>query len=140
MKNKNSTLGKAVAVGAGVAALAAAGYFFFGPAGEKNRKKMKGWVIKMKGEIVEKMESVKEVTEPVYNSIVDGVAAKYASVVDQAELDKLVKELKRHWKMIAGNNKPTAKKAVAKTGAKKVVAKAVTVAKKAVKKAAKKTK
>jgi hypothetical protein len=51
MKNKNSTLGKAVAVGAGVAALAAAGYFFFGPAGEKNRKKMKGWVIKMKGEI-----------------------------------------------------------------------------------------
>jgi len=118
-QSKKSNVGSIVAIGAGVAALTAAGYFFFGPSGEKNRKKMKGWVIKMKGEIVEKMESVQEVTEPVYNSIVDAVAKKYSSVVDKVELDSLVKELKKHWKLISGAK---AKKIV-KKAVKKVVSK-----------------
>ena len=116
MKDKKSNVGEVVAISAGVAAMAAAGYFFFGPSGEKNRKKMKGWMIKMKGEIIEKMEALKDVSEPAYHAIVEGVASKYASVVDSAELDKIVKELKKHWKSISGKNtvKKVAKKAVKK--------------------------
>ncbi len=125
MKEKKSNVGKVVAISAGVAALAAAGYFFFGPNGEKNRKKMKGWMIKMKGEIIEKLEAVKEVTEPVYESIVDSVSAKYAAVVDKKELADLVSELKKHWKSISGT----------KAKAKKTVKKAVGTVKKAGKKA-----
>lgn len=120
VKKGKSGVGTAVAVGAGVAALAAAGYFFFGPNGTKNRKAMKGWVIKMKGEIVEKLEKAKEVSEPVYHQIVDTVSKKYASVVDQAEVDAITKELKKHWKAISGEK---AKKKVAKKVAPKKVAK-----------------
>lgn len=120
MKTNKNTVGKVVAVSAGVAALAAAGYFFFGPSGEKNRKKMKGWIITMKGEVVDKLEKVQEVTEPVYHTIVDTVAKKYASIVDKKELDTLVKELKKHWKSIAGSKaKSTVKKAVKKVTSKK---------------------
>jgi hypothetical protein len=118
MKKNKSNVGKVIAISAGVAALAAAGYFFFGPNGEKNRKKMKGWMIKMKGEIVEKMEKVKHVTEPLYHSIVDSVAKKYSATVDKKELASIVKELKTHWNSISGK-KPTVKKTVKKAVSKK---------------------
>ena len=122
MKQKKCNAGKVIAISAGVAALAAAGYFFFGPNGDKNRKKMKGWMIKMKGEIVEKMEAVKEVTEPVYHSIVDSVAKKYAGSAGKGEIEGLVKELKTHWKSISGTKskvKKAAKKTVKKATPKK---------------------
>jgi hypothetical protein len=123
MKNKsqntksNPSVGKTLAISAGVAALAAAGYFFFGPNGNKNRKNMKGWMIKMKGEVIEKLEKAKEVTEPVYNTIVDTIATKYAKTVDQNEIQDMVKNLKKHWKSISGeasSKKKSAKKVTAK--------------------------
>ena len=49
---KKSTTGTAVAVGAGLAALAAfaaAGYFLYGKDGAKNRKKVRGWMLKANG-------------------------------------------------------------------------------------------
>lgn len=52
-------VGKAVAVGAGIAALSAAAYVLFGPEGKKNRKVIRGWAIKMKGEVIEKLENAK---------------------------------------------------------------------------------
>lgn len=124
---KNNNVGKMVAIGAGVAALAAAGYFFFGPNGEKNRKKMKGWMIKMKGEVVEKMEMVKDMTEPAYNNIVDSVAASYIKAGQaKEEVVGLAKDLKKHWKAISGmtsGKKKTATKKKAPVKAKKVVKK-----------------
>ena len=101
---KKKDFGKELAIGAGVAALAAAGYFLFGPSGEKNRKKIKGWTLKMKGEVLDKMEEVKEITEPVYNKIVDNVAKKYLSKENKKEVEALVKDLKSHWKRIAKNS------------------------------------
>ena len=52
-----SGVGKVVAVGAGIAALSVAAYMLFGPNGKKNKKAIKGWAIKMKGEIIEKLEA-----------------------------------------------------------------------------------
>lgn len=102
---KMNTGAKILAVGAGVAALAAAGYFFFGPNGTKNQKKMKGWMIKMKGDVVEKMEKAKDISEPTYHQIVDAIANKYASVKTNSAEDvmKLAKELKKHWKSISAH-------------------------------------
>jgi hypothetical protein len=107
VKPKNNTGVKVLAVTAGVAALAAAGYFFFGPNGEKNIKKTKGWMIKMKGEIVEKIEKMKEVSEPTYHQAVDAVAKKYSAVksIDSVAVEKMVKELKKHWKSISTHGK-----------------------------------
>lgn len=125
MKQKNNT-GKIIAITAGVAALAAAGYFLFGPEGKKNRHKLKGWMVKMKGEIIEKMEMVKHVTEPIYNDIVDTVAVGYANSgkASKAEVSKLAKELKTHWKSISKVAVPKAKNA-AKAGVKKLVKRSV---------------
>lgn len=91
-----------IGIGAGIAAATAAAYVLFGPEGKKNRKLIKGWSVKMKGEIIEKFENAKELTEPVYHEIIDNVQAKYAKLknVDQDDLNKVVAEIKKHWKAI----------------------------------------
>jgi hypothetical protein len=121
MKAKKTTskpnVGKAVAIGAGVAALSVAAYMLFGPNGKKNQKALKGWAIKMKGEIIEKLEAVKDVTAPVYEKIVGEVAAKYAKLkhIDAADLEAEVATLKKHWKALTKSSvKKVAKKSVAK--------------------------
>jgi gas vesicle protein len=113
-QKKGMSTGTMVGIGASVAAAVAAGYLLFGPDGKKNRKTVRGWAVKMKGEIIEKLEQAKEVTEPVYHKIVDEVAAKYAAVkgIDKEELEKFVAETRKHWKAMSGhkNAKPKAKK------------------------------
>jgi hypothetical protein len=101
-KKGGASVGKVLGISAGVAALSAAAYVLFGPEGKKNRKVIKGWAVKMKGEIIEKFEDAKELTEPVYHQIIDGVQAKYAKLknVDQEELTKVVAEIKKHWKAL----------------------------------------
>ncbi len=95
---------KKMAIGAGFAALTAAAvaYFLVGPDGKKNRKKLQGWVIKMKGEIVEKLEEVKEITQPVFEKIVMQVAKKYKKIkhIRPEDLEHAVTEIKKQWKSI----------------------------------------
>ncbi len=122
-KNENN-VGKVIAIGAGVAALTAAGYFFLGPNGKKNRRVTRAWMIKMKGDIVEKMESMKDITEEAYHKVVDTVAAAYTTIGGKEEVSKMAKELKGHWKSISGKGKSKAKKVV-KKAVKKAVKKIV---------------
>ncbi|HRH23791.1 MAG TPA: hypothetical protein PK295_04140 [Candidatus Magasanikbacteria bacterium] len=110
-KQEKTTKGgsKKMAIGAGIAALTAAAvaYLLVGPQGKRNRKVLKGWVIKMKGEIVEKLENVKDITEPVFHRIVDEVAGKYEKIknISPADLEEAVKEIKRQWKTLAKESK-----------------------------------
>jgi len=99
---KGSGVATAVGIGAGIAALSAAAYIMFGPNGKKNQKALRGWAVKMKGEVIEKLEQAKEITEPVYHSIVDQVQAKYAKLknVDQDELEEIVADIRKHWKSL----------------------------------------
>src|SRR3954462_15246802 len=133
-KNNNISAGTIAAVGAGVLALAAGSYYFFGPEGKKNRGKLKGWMIKMKGEIIEKMESTKDLTEAAYEKIVDAVASKYqkAGKLSEAEVRMFAEILKRQWKGISrkagmksapAKRAPAKKKAAPKKAAKKSAAK-----------------
>ncbi|HBI25347.1 MAG: hypothetical protein UT41_C0001G0544 [Candidatus Wolfebacteria bacterium GW2011_GWC2_39_22] len=134
-KNAGSGV-KMAAVGAGLAGLAATAYFFFGPKGVKNQKHAKAWAIKMKGDVVEKLEMAKEISEPVYAEIIDSVAATYAKgrKASAEEIIDLAKDLKKHWKTINSSAKATKKDAV------KSVKNVKAVVKKAVKKVAKKGK
>ncbi len=102
--NNNS---QKVLVGAGLAALAAGAYFFLGPDGKKHQKKMKGWMIKMKGDVLEQIENAREVTEPVYNEIIDSVATTYtaANKIPKSEILALAQDLKRHWRTLTANRK-----------------------------------
>lgn len=97
-----------IGVGVGVAALSAAAYLLFGPNGKKNRKTIKGWAVKMKGEIIEKFEETKELTEPIYNEIIDKVQQKYAKMqsIDKKELEETVAEIKKNWKAIKKGVEP----------------------------------
>lgn len=92
-----------VALGAGAVALAASTYYFFGPEGKIHRKKAVGWMVKMKGEIIEKLEQSEEVSEQVYHGIVDSVLASYirAGKVAPEELRVFADTLKAQWKHIA---------------------------------------
>lgn len=125
-KKQDGVVGKVVAIGAGIAALGAASYYFFGPKGKAHRDQLKGWMLKMKAEIVEKLEDSKEVTEEAYMKIIDVVSAKYAKLgkIDGDELSSYVAKLKKGWKEISGQKKAAVKKAVKKVAPKKVVAKA----------------
>lgn len=116
-KKKGISTGSVVAIGAGVAALAAASYYFFGPEGQKHRKTAKGWMLKMKAEVVEKMEKAKEMSQSMYDTIVDSVAKKYAKYPEAA---MMVDMLKKQWKGISSSAAPK------KTAKKKAVKKAAT--------------
>ena len=93
--------GLALALGA---AAAAGIYFLYGSKdAKKNRKVVKGWALKAKGEVLEKMEQVKgELTQENYNKIVDTVMNKYRKVKAEhgQDIDALVKDMKSHWNNI----------------------------------------
>jgi hypothetical protein len=120
-KKKNNNVTKGVAIGAGLVAMAAAGYLLFGPKGKQNRTKIKGWTLKAKGDVLEAIEKLDHVTEDKYHAIVERVAKKYAKAKNttKAEVARFEKDARKHWKAI---EKDLAKK-TAKT-AKKVAAKA----------------
>jgi hypothetical protein len=88
-------------IGAGIAALAAA-YFFLGPDSKKHQKKFKGWMVRMKGEVLEKLEDVQELTQPIYTEIVDTIAKaeEIKGKIPQQEIESFASDLKRQWKVI----------------------------------------
>lgn len=99
---------KAIGAGIGIAALAAIGaYFLTGKRGEKNREAIKGWTLKMKGEVLEKVEKVKKLDREDYEKIVDDVAERYGKLekVGAAELKRLTVEMKKAWSHISAELK-----------------------------------
>ncbi len=107
MKKQTKNIVGTAAIGVGIAAAGAAAYLLFGPNGKKNQKTVKGWAVKMKGEIIEKFEQAKEVTEPIYHNVIDQISNKYSKManISQAELAEEVKNLKNHWKSISKDMK-----------------------------------
>ncbi|GEM_PF-851475 len=91
-------------IGFGITAATAAGaYFLYGTKeGAKRRAKIKGWTLKMKGDVLDKLEKAKEVNEDKYNEIVDTVTEKYARLksIDPEEVRAIGEDLKKHWKNI----------------------------------------
>ena len=129
-QKKEQDISTIVGIAAGVAAISAAGYFLFGPSGKSNRKAIKGWTLKMKGEVLEKMEELKEITPEIYENIIDEISSKYAKAkhISPDDLALVTADLKKYWKVISRDSKM-----IQKGGAKKV-----TTAKKTLKKTVKK--
>lgn len=102
-KTNKSNAVKIAVIGASVAGLAAAAYFFYGPKGKKHRQHAKSWAIKMKGDVIEKLEKAREITEPIYLEIIDRVAREYekGKKASRPEIEALAQDLKKHWKSIS---------------------------------------
>lgn len=96
---KGSGVKTGLAVVASIGAIAGA-YFLYGTdAGKKKRKEIKGWMLKAKGEVLEKIENVKDLSEDKYKSIVATVMKKYDGLKDKYGEDAaiLYKELMSYW-------------------------------------------
>ena len=110
MKKTTKNISKGVNlsfIGASLAGLAAGAYFFLGTEGKKNQKYAKAWAIKMKGDVVEKLEKARTITEPAYHEIIDTVAAKHEKQLNSInkEVKELAGDLKKHWKNISTSAK-----------------------------------
>lgn len=92
----------ASAVGIGLAAAAVGAWYLYGKGGAQRRKKVRGWMLKAKGEILEQLENLKELNQASYNRIVDEVGSRYkqAKHIDPAEVATMISELKGHWQNI----------------------------------------
>lgn len=101
-KKKKSLFSTGVLVGAGLVSAIAGGIFLYGPEGKTNRKKIKAWTLKAKGEVLAEIEKMKDVSQDKYEKVVDKVVAKYSKLKDVGETEavKLGRELKKHWKTV----------------------------------------
>lgn len=115
MKKKVSKKGvggvELAAIGAGLAGLAAASYFFLGPKGESNRKQTQAWASKMKSDVVKQLKKAKAVSKPIYEEIINMVANEYAKneKAGKKEIALLAKDMKKHWKTISTGAKTVTK-------------------------------
>lgn len=144
MAKKKTDISNAQKLGIGVglttAAVAAVGaYFLYGSKdAPQNRKKVKSWALKAKGEVLEVLENAKQMTEEEFGQIVDGVLATYAKgkKLTKKEMSDFKKEMAENWQDLVASG--VAKIITAKNES-KTVAKKATAVKKAATKAAKKT-
>jgi hypothetical protein len=100
---KKLSTGTKVGIGLGLtaAAVTAAGaYFLYGTKeAPKNRKKVKGWVLKAKGEVLEALEKAEAITEDEYSKLVETAGKAYGTVkkATAGEVKDFKKEMHDHW-------------------------------------------
>ncbi|MES2087548.1 MAG: hypothetical protein V4467_00995 [Patescibacteria group bacterium] len=105
-------------IGVGLAGLAATAYFFLSPKAKQHQKHAKAWAIKMKGDVIEKLEQAKEVSEPVYREIIDSVSKDYEKGMKatKEEIAELAEDLKKHWNTISATAMKAKKEVVKGAG------------------------
>lgn len=138
-KNGNNAASKVAGIGLGLtaAAVTAAGaYFLYGSKhANQNRKKVKGWMLKAKGEVLEALEKAEAITEEEYKALVEAASGAYGTVksATSGEVKDFKKEMYEHWtklqknkavKKIGASVKDAVKKSASKSVAKAVSKKA----------------
>lgn len=108
--------GTALGITAALAAAGAAGYFFYGPQGTKNRKQARAWAIKAKADVLGEIEKLHEVSETKYHALVDKAILRYGKQagVTEADISALSDELKKYWKNIVASATPKKRKTAVK--------------------------
>ena len=79
MAKKTNNNGKALAVGAGIAAIAAAaaGVYMMTGKHAKNRKKVAKWATDLQEDVILDLNKAGKATKATYNQIIDAAAANY---------------------------------------------------------------
>ena len=118
--NKKMSVGKKVAIGAGVAALSVASagaYYLFGPKAKAHQKKASILMAKMKKEVVSEVKKAKNVTMPIYHNVVDKVSSNYVKQykIHEGDAKAFAKKLKSEWKDMNKMAKKTVKDLKKKT-------------------------
>ena len=96
---------KALAVGAGLAAIAAAatGVYMLTGKNAKNRKKVAKWAGDLQNDVVKELNKAGKVTKQTYNKVVDSAVKNYKGLknVSTAELALVASDLKGSWDAIS---------------------------------------
>ncbi|MFZ3011477.1 MAG: hypothetical protein WA060_00540 [Minisyncoccia bacterium] len=94
--NKKMSGAKKVAIGAGVATLAAGAFYLFGPKAKAHQKQATTLMAKIKKEVTEEIKKAKTKTAPVYHKVVDTVSANYAKQykIHEKDIKAFAKKLK----------------------------------------------
>ncbi|MEK7604527.1 MAG: hypothetical protein AAB442_01910 [Patescibacteria group bacterium] len=104
-------------VALGLAAAAAAGYYFYGSDKAKQHRKIATrWAADMKDDVMSKAAQLKEMSAKDFATIVDTVSATYAGAraIDASDLKRAAQELKDNWKEVQKELVTKASKAAAK--------------------------
>lgn len=94
---------KGFAAAAAVAAAVAGAYFFTQTKqGKKAAATMRGWAVRARGEVMERLEKMRNIDRKEYFEAIDNVLAKYSKArdVSKRELADLRKELRAKWDKI----------------------------------------
>lgn len=106
-KKKGNATGAKVGFGLTAAAATVAGaYFLYGSKkAAQNRKKVKGWALKAKGEILETLEKAQNISEDEFKKLVESATGVYATVKNatKGEVEDFKKEMNTHWKDLQKN-------------------------------------
>lgn len=134
---KEMSSAQKIGIGFGLTAAAvsaASAFFLYGSKkAPQNRKKVKGWMLKAKGEVLEALEKAESITAEEYKTLVETASGAYSTMknASNAELKDFKKEMGEHWEKLQKSNAlkkiaaplqkvaPKAKKAPAKKVAKK---------------------
>jgi len=126
-KNKRENYVGTITAGlVGVTAAALGAYYLYGHKdAKKNRAKVKSWMLKAKGEIMEKLEDSEDITKSLYENTVDSVLKKYNKIknIDPKDVEHFMKDLKDNWLHLTKTNKKISKKVSNKKTTKKKVSK-----------------
>lgn len=121
-QTSNITTGEKVVIGTGitgllVAATLGANFLFNTKKGKQSLKHIKSWAFKMKGEVLEKLEKTKDISESAYAQLIDQLGEKYkkAKGMTVEEVAEIATELKSQWKKVHAEVKKTLKEADAKS-------------------------
>lgn len=117
--NKKVLVGSAIV--ASVGAIAGAYLLFGTKKGKEKVKKVKGWMLKAKGEILEKLESVQNINEDAYKKVVDSVMKKYSNLKEKygPEVNSFYSELLSQWKDFSKDSRSNKTKSFSKKTARK---------------------
>jgi hypothetical protein len=101
-KNNKMSVGKKVAIGAGLAAVGAGAYYLLGPDAKVHQKKAADLLAKMKKEVQSEVKKAKEISDPVYHKVVDAISENYAKQykAHEKEIKAFAKKLKSEWKNV----------------------------------------
>lgn len=110
---KKAKIAVGTALGAALAAGAAAYFFTQTKTGKQAAKAIKEHAVHLSKEITTRVEKAKNLTQKKYNDIVDDIVDEYGKKkkLAQKNVDELKKDLKSHWKEV---NREVSKKTTPK--------------------------